>query len=39
MEEELITATISKFVEAGSLAGAVTLVWQDGQIIQNASAR
>ena len=36
MGEESITATISKFVDAGSLAGAVTLVWQDGQIIQAA---
>ncbi|HZM25175.1 MAG TPA: serine hydrolase domain-containing protein, partial [Anaerolineales bacterium] len=36
MGEELITATISKIVDAGSLAGAVTLVWQDGKVIQTA---
>ena len=34
MGEELITATISKMVDAGSLAGAATLVWQDGKVIQ-----
>src|SRR5689334_7438208 len=36
MGEELITAAISKFVDAGSLAGAATLVWQDGKVIQAA---
>ena len=36
MEEELITATLSKIVGAGSLAGAATLVWQDGKVIQAA---
>src|SRR5689334_6983053 len=36
MEEEPITATIDKMVNAGSLAGAVTLVWQDGKVIQTA---
>ena len=36
MGEELITATISKIVDAGSLAGAATLVWQDGKVIQAA---
>ncbi len=36
MEEERITATIRKFVDAGSLAGAATLVWQDGQVLQSA---
>jgi CubicO group peptidase (beta-lactamase class C family) len=36
MGEELITATISKMVDAGSLAGAATLVWQDGKVIQTA---
>ena len=34
MGEELITATISKIVDAGRLAGAATLVWQDGKVIQ-----
>lgn len=36
MGEELITAPISKIVDAGSLAGAAMLVWQDGQVIQTA---
>lgn len=36
MEEERITAVISKIVAAGGLAGAATLVWQDGQVIQAA---
>lgn len=36
MGEEPITATIDKFVNAGSLAGAATLVWQDGKVIQTA---
>jgi CubicO group peptidase (beta-lactamase class C family) len=36
MGEELITATISEIVDAGSLAGAATLVWQDGKVIQTA---
>ena len=36
MGEEPITATIDKFVDAGSLAGAATLVWQDGKVIQTA---
>src|SRR6266508_3276623 len=34
MGEELITTTISKIVHAGNLAGAATLVWQDGKVIQ-----
>jgi len=34
MGEDLIAASIGKFVDAGSLAGAATLVWQDGQVIQ-----
>ncbi len=38
MGEEPITAIINKFVYAGSLAGAATLVWQDGKIIQVACA-
>jgi CubicO group peptidase (beta-lactamase class C family) len=37
MREEPITASISKIVNAGNLAGAVTLVWQDGQLIHNTS--
>jgi len=36
MGEELITATISEIVNAGRLAGAATLVWQDGKVIQTA---
>ncbi|HLO33997.1 MAG TPA: serine hydrolase domain-containing protein [Anaerolineales bacterium] len=36
MGEELITEAIRKMVEAGSLAGAATLVWQDGKVIQAA---
>ncbi|HJQ14535.1 MAG TPA: serine hydrolase domain-containing protein [Anaerolineales bacterium] len=36
MAEERITSTISKFVEAGSLAGAAMLVWQHGQVLQTA---
>jgi len=36
MEEELITAAISKIITAGNLAGAATLVWQDGKVIQTA---
>jgi CubicO group peptidase (beta-lactamase class C family) len=36
MEEERIAATISKLVNAGGLAGAATLVWRDGQVIQAA---
>jgi len=34
MEAEQFTDAIHTQVEAGSLAGAVTLVWQDGKIIQ-----
>ena len=36
MGEELITATISKIVDAGSLAGAAMLVWHDEKVIQTA---
>ena len=36
MEEELITDPIRKMVDAGRLAGAATLVWQDGTVIQAA---
>ena len=36
MREELITDPIRKMVEAGTLAGAATLVWQDGKVIQAA---
>lgn len=34
MGETLIAASISQFIEAGTLAGAATLVWQDGNVIQ-----
>lgn len=34
MREELITDSIRKAVDAGNLAGAVTLVWQDGKVKQ-----
>lgn len=37
MGEELITDAISKIVNAGKIAGAATLVWQDGKVIQSAS--
>jgi CubicO group peptidase (beta-lactamase class C family) len=36
MGEELITDAIRKMVDDGSLAGAATLVWQDGKVIQAA---
>ena len=36
MGEELITDAIRKLVDDGSLAGAATLVWQDGKVIQAA---
>lgn len=36
MNEELITTTISKIVDAGTLAGAATLIWQDGKVRQAA---
>jgi len=34
MAANLIAASLSEFVEAGMIAGAATLVWQDGKIIQ-----
>lgn len=34
MEEDQITAAIHKIVTDGKLAGAVTLVWQDGKVLQ-----
>jgi CubicO group peptidase (beta-lactamase class C family) len=34
MAEELLTASLSQFIDAGTLAGAATLVWQDGKVIQ-----
>jgi CubicO group peptidase (beta-lactamase class C family) len=37
MGEELIAAAISKIVNAGGLAGAATLVWRDGKVIQTAA--
>jgi len=36
MGEELITDAVRKMVDDGSLAGAATLVWQDGKVIQAA---
>ena len=36
MGEELITDAIRKMVDDGKLAGAATLVWQDGKVIQAA---
>jgi len=36
MGANLITASISKFIDAGSLVGAVTLIWQDGKVIHSA---
>lgn len=36
MGKDLITASISKFIDEGHLVGAVTLVWQDGKIIHSA---
>ena len=36
MGEEPITDAIRKMVDDGSLAGAATLVWQDGKVIQAA---
>lgn len=36
MAEDLIAASLGEFVEAGMLAGAATLVWQDGKVIQAA---
>jgi len=36
MGEELITDTIRKMVDDGHLAGAATLVWQDGKVVQAA---
>lgn len=38
MAEEMITASIEKFIEAGTLAGAATLVWQDGKVIHVTTA-
>lgn len=37
MAEDLIAASISQFIDAGTLAGAATLVWQDGKVIQTAA--
>lgn len=34
MKEDPITNAIREIVDAGELAGAVTLVWQDGKVIQ-----
>jgi len=37
MGEEPIAASISKIVNAGGLAGAATLAWRDGKVIQTAA--
>ncbi|MFN8439817.1 MAG: serine hydrolase domain-containing protein [Caldilineaceae bacterium] len=37
MEGDQITASVSKFIEAGTLAGATTLVWQEGRVLQSAA--
>lgn len=37
MGEELISDAISKIVNAGDLAGAATLVWRNGKVIQTAA--
>ncbi len=34
MQADPITAAINPFIQAGSLAGAATLVWQDGKVLQ-----
>lgn len=36
MAEDFIAASLGEFVEAGMLAGAATLVWQDGSVLQAA---
>ena len=36
MAEDFIAASLGQFVEAGTLAGAATLVWQDGSVLQAA---
>src|SRR5262245_3928826 len=36
MGEELIATTIGAIVNAGGLAGAATLVWRDGKVVQTA---
>jgi CubicO group peptidase (beta-lactamase class C family) len=36
-EEELIAAAIRAFVDAGVVAGAATLVWCDGEVIQSSA--
>ncbi len=38
MEEERIADAIGTMVDAGGLAGAVTLVWRDGRVIHSAGA-
>ena len=34
--EDLIATAIGEIVGAGALAGAATLVWRDGGIVQNS---
>lgn len=38
MAENVIAASINQFIETGTLAGAATMVWQDGNVIQAAGA-
>jgi hypothetical protein len=33
--EDLVAITIGEIVEPGALAGAATLVWRDGEVVQN----
>lgn len=37
MGKESITASITKIIASGNLAGAVTLVWQNGKVIQTTA--
>jgi CubicO group peptidase (beta-lactamase class C family) len=36
-EEDPIAAAIAKVIEAGDLAGAATLVWRDGRVVQSSA--
>ena len=36
-EEDPIETAIGSFIEAGALAGAATLVWRDGKVVQTAA--
>lgn len=37
MDDKLITVSINKIVDAGNLAGAVMLVWQDGKVLRSTA--